>query len=54
MSFILPYTIGNYLADEISTGPIPVDSDEFVDAEESVQRIDTLCQLKGKIGRLFS
>ena len=47
--FILPYTIGNYLADEISTGPIPVDSDEFVDAEERVsKRIDTLMSIKGK------
>ena len=47
--FILPYTIGNYLADEISTGPIPVDSDEFVDAEERVsKRIDTLMSIQGK------
>ena len=47
--FILPYTIGNYLADEISTGPIPVDSDEFVDAEERVsKRIDALMSIKGK------
>ena len=47
--FILPYTIGNYLADEISTGPIPVDSDEFVAAEERVsKRIDTLMSIKGK------
>ena len=47
--FILPYTIGNYLADEISTGPISVDSDEFIDAEEKVsKRIDALMSIKGK------
>ena len=47
--FILPYTIGKYLADEISTGPISVESDEFIDAEEKVsKRIDALMSIKGK------
>jgi succinate dehydrogenase / fumarate reductase flavoprotein subunit len=35
--FVLPYTIGNYLADEIRTGKISTDSTEFKEAEERVQ-----------------
>ena len=35
--FVLPYTIGDYLADEIRTGPIPTDTKEFDQAEEKVQ-----------------
>ena len=35
--FVLPYTIGNYLADEIRTGKISTDSPEFKEAEERVQ-----------------
>jgi len=35
--FVLPYTIGDYLADEIRTGPIPTDIKEFDQAEEKVQ-----------------
>ena len=35
--FVLPYTIGDYLADEIRTGPIPTDSPEFDAAEKEVQ-----------------
>ncbi|HEY8403857.1 MAG TPA: fumarate reductase/succinate dehydrogenase flavoprotein subunit [Flavobacteriales bacterium] len=34
--FVLPYTIGNYLADEIRTGKIPTDSPEFEAAEKGV------------------
>ncbi|MGB0777608.1 MAG: fumarate reductase/succinate dehydrogenase flavoprotein subunit [Flavobacteriaceae bacterium] len=34
--FVLPYTIGDYLADEIRTGPIATDSPEFDEAEKSV------------------
>jgi succinate dehydrogenase / fumarate reductase flavoprotein subunit len=34
--FVLPYTIGNYLADEIRTGKISTDSPEFVEAEKGV------------------
>lgn len=35
--FVLPYTIGNYLADEIRTGAISTDSPEFVAAENKVR-----------------
>lgn len=35
--FVLPYTIGDYLSDDISTGTIPTDSKEFADAEKSVK-----------------
>ncbi|APY10700.1 succinate dehydrogenase flavoprotein subunit [Seonamhaeicola sp. S2-3] len=39
--FILPYTIGDYLADDIRTGEIPTDSPEFEEAEKEVkERID--------------
>ncbi len=34
--FVLPYTIGDYLADDIRTGPIPTDSKEFEEAENKV------------------
>ena len=34
--FVLPYTIGDYLADDIRTGPIPNDSEEFMNAEKTV------------------
>ena len=35
--FVLPYTIGDYLADDIRTGPISTDSPEFEAAEKSVK-----------------
>jgi succinate dehydrogenase / fumarate reductase flavoprotein subunit len=35
--FVLPYTIGDYLADDIRTGPIPTDSPEFDEAENKVK-----------------
>tara|TARA_B100001093_G_scaffold170316_2_gene163108 strand:+ start:2721 stop:5033 length:2313 start_codon:yes stop_codon:yes gene_type:complete len=35
--FVLPYTIGNYLADDIKTGPISTDLPEFAEAEDSVK-----------------
>ena len=39
--FVLPYTIGDYLADEIRTGPISTDTKEFEEAEKEVKsRID--------------
>ena len=41
--FVLPYTIGDYLSDEIRTGPIPTDTKEFDQAEEKVQ--NTLLKL---------
>lgn len=34
--FVLPYTIGDYLADDIRTGTIPTDSPEFDKAEKEV------------------
>lgn len=47
--FVIPYTIGNYLADEIATKPISTDHEAFVEAEKKVQdRIDRLMSVKGK------
>lgn len=47
--FILPYTIGDYLADEISTPCPSTDSKEFDEAEESVkERISELMRVDGK------
>ncbi|MDG1974814.1 MAG: fumarate reductase/succinate dehydrogenase flavoprotein subunit [Flavobacteriaceae bacterium] len=46
--FVLPYTIGNYLADDIRTGPISTDLPEFNEAEESVKiKINTLLKNNG-------
>jgi succinate dehydrogenase / fumarate reductase flavoprotein subunit len=46
--FVLPYTIGDYLADDIRTGPIPTDSKEFDDAEQKVKGdIDKLINNQG-------
>ncbi len=36
--FVLPYTIGDYLADDIRTGPISTDSPEFEEAENDVKK----------------
>ncbi|WP_372746719.1 fumarate reductase/succinate dehydrogenase flavoprotein subunit [Lutibacter sp.] len=36
--FVLPYTIGDYLADDIRTGKIPTDAPEFDAAEKEVQK----------------
>lgn len=35
--FVLPYTIGNYLADEIGTGKISTTTSEFEEAEKNVR-----------------
>lgn len=35
--FVLPYTIGDYLADDIRTGAIPTDTPEFEQAEKEVR-----------------
>ncbi|HEX8562277.1 MAG TPA: fumarate reductase/succinate dehydrogenase flavoprotein subunit [Flavobacterium sp.] len=35
--FVLPYTIGDYLAPDIKTGPISTDLPEFVEAERNVR-----------------
>ena len=46
--FVLPYTIGDYLADEIRTGKIPIDSPEFDKAENDVkERINKFMNNKG-------
>ncbi len=47
--FVLPYTIGDYLSDDIRTGAIPTDSPEFEQAEKDVRdRIAKLTSAKGK------
>lgn len=47
--FVLPYTIGDYLSDEIQTGEIPTDSKEFDQVEKEVSdRIDSFLNNKGK------
>ena len=35
--FVLPFTIGDYLADEIRTGPISTDLPEFAEAEQKIK-----------------
>ncbi|MDG1673169.1 MAG: fumarate reductase/succinate dehydrogenase flavoprotein subunit [Flavobacteriaceae bacterium] len=46
--FVLPYTIGDYLSDDIRTGPITTDSKEFEEAEENVRKqIDSFINNKG-------
>ena len=46
--FVLPYTIGDYLANEISTGPISTSSVEFDQAEsEAKERINKLFSING-------
>jgi succinate dehydrogenase / fumarate reductase flavoprotein subunit len=46
--FVIPYTIGEYLADEIRTKSIPTDHEAFVKAEKEVQeRLDKLMNIKG-------
>src|SRR4029079_84789 len=47
--FVIPYTIGNYLADEIAVKPIPTDHPAFLETEKAVsERINTLMNIKGK------
>ncbi|ULQ54224.1 fumarate reductase/succinate dehydrogenase flavoprotein subunit [Flavihumibacter fluvii] len=47
--FVIPYTIGNYLADEIRVSSIPTTHPEFVAAEKAVaDRISQLMNIKGK------
>jgi succinate dehydrogenase / fumarate reductase flavoprotein subunit len=46
--FVLPYTVGDYLANEIRTGEIPTNTPEFDEAEKSVKdRINTLASNNG-------
>jgi succinate dehydrogenase / fumarate reductase flavoprotein subunit len=35
--FVIPYTIGDYLADDIRTGPISTDLPEFIQAEKEIK-----------------
>lgn len=46
--FVLPYTIGDYLSNEIRTGKIPTDLPEFEAAEKEVrERLEKLINNKG-------
>src|SRR6202034_2287792 len=47
--FVIPYTLGNNMADDIRTKAIPTDHPAFVQAEKEVSdRINTLMNIKGK------
>ncbi len=47
--FVIPYTIGNYLANDIRTKAIPTDHPAFVEAEKHVaDRLTQLMNIKGK------
>jgi succinate dehydrogenase / fumarate reductase flavoprotein subunit len=47
--FVLPNTISNYLADQISVAKIATDKPEFADAEKAaMERISKLMSIKGK------
>jgi succinate dehydrogenase / fumarate reductase flavoprotein subunit len=46
--FVLPYTVGDYLANEIRTGKIPTGTPEFDAAEKDVkERLDKFIKIKG-------
>ncbi len=46
--FVIPYTLGNYLADDIRTASIPTDHPAFEAAEKEVSlRIEKLMNIKG-------
>jgi len=46
--FVLPYTIGDYLASEIRTGEISTETPEFVEAENAVrERLQKLLDIQG-------
>ncbi len=47
--FVIPYTLGNYLADDIRTASIPTSHPAFEEAEKSVQqRMEQLMNIKGR------
>lgn len=47
--FVIPYTLGNYLADEIRTKSIPTDHPAFAAAErEAADRLKRLMSIQGK------
>ncbi len=46
--FVIPYTIGSYLSNDIRTKAIPTDHEAFVQAEKNVQdQLDKLINIKG-------
>jgi succinate dehydrogenase / fumarate reductase flavoprotein subunit len=46
--FVIPYTLGNYLADDIATKSIPVTHPAFEETEKAVsERISNLMNIKG-------
>ena len=46
--FVLPYTIGDYLSEDIRTGPISINSEEFDFAEKNVtDKLEKLLSIKG-------
>jgi succinate dehydrogenase / fumarate reductase flavoprotein subunit len=46
--FVIPYTLGSYLAGEIATKPIPTNHEAFEQTEKAVaDRINTLMNIKG-------
>ena len=47
--FVIPYTLGNYLSDEIGKGSISIDHPAFVEAEKNANdRIKKLMSINGK------
>jgi succinate dehydrogenase / fumarate reductase flavoprotein subunit len=47
--FVIPYTMGNYLADEISVKPISTEHEAFAAAEKAVsERLQQLMNINGK------
>jgi succinate dehydrogenase / fumarate reductase, flavoprotein subunit len=47
--FVIPYTIGNYLSEDISTKKIDTNQEAFIQAEAKVtERMQTLMNIKGK------
>ncbi len=47
--FVIPYTIGNYLADEIRTNALPTNHEAFEQAEQKVRaRLEQLKNINGK------
>jgi succinate dehydrogenase / fumarate reductase flavoprotein subunit len=47
--FVIPYTIGNYLANEIFTKAIPTDHPAFLEAEKAAkERMEKLLSINGK------
>lgn len=48
--FVAPYTVSNYLADDIRTGKINIDSPEFEEAEKHVrERVEQLLNVNGTL-----